>query len=117
MSTATQKLAVGHDTDVRLVEGSMLDGADQLVPLCVSALPVPSTTAQKFAVGHDKALMPLEASMLTGDDQLAATAGPAESTKTTTATPAPAARRKPVTRLRLTTPPSTDPPKGANGLG
>jgi hypothetical protein len=102
MSTATQKLAVGHETAVRLVAGSMLAGADQLVPLCVIACPVPSTTAQKLAVGHDKELMLLAESMLTGADQLAATAGPAESTRTATATAAPAARRKPVTSLRRT---------------
>ena len=41
--SATQKVADGHDTEFSDVPESMLDGADQFVPLKVSALPMEST--------------------------------------------------------------------------
>lgn len=54
-STAAQKEAVGHDTDVRVLvdPGLMSAGAVQVVPLNVTAFPCESTATQKEAVGHD----------------------------------------------------------------
>jgi hypothetical protein len=56
-STATQKLAEAHDTEVNaglLPKGGSTDaGLDHVEPSQVSALPLPSTATQKLALGHD----------------------------------------------------------------
>jgi hypothetical protein len=53
LSTAAQKMVVGHETETRLKFGSMTTGGDQDVPLNVKAFPevplppeLPSTATQ-----------------------------------------------------------------------
>lgn len=57
-SMATQNDADGHDTDgTTVTPGMMLDGADQVVPLNVTALPSAAAT-QNNADGQDTDVAP-----------------------------------------------------------
>ena len=72
MSIATQKEALGHDTEVRVSIGSAFTAVDQADPFQVRALPRPSTTTQKEALGHDKEVgYPAGVEMLVGADHSA----------------------------------------------
>jgi hypothetical protein len=61
LSTAMQKLVVGHDTELSklLLPVSICAGVVQVVPFQEMALPLLSTAMQKLVVGHDTESMPL----------------------------------------------------------
>ncbi len=65
-----QKVADGHDTEVRWFFPSTVAAVDQLVPLQERALPAASTAMQKVADAHDTEVSWLPASMDVGADQL-----------------------------------------------
>jgi len=52
-STATQKLALGHETELTFWTVSMSETADHGDPLYLMAFPLLSTATQKLALGHD----------------------------------------------------------------
>jgi len=76
LSTAAQKLVVGHDTDTRLPTAPTATGADQDDPLYVSAFPAvvpaetPSTATQYVADAHDTDSRELPISRLVALDQV-----------------------------------------------
>jgi len=105
LSTATQKVALVHDTELRAdVSGCVT--VPQLVPWCVTTWPVLSAAAQKLAVGHEIDVRLLVPSMVPGADQLAATAGLEPSAKKAMATPALAAKKYETRWRRCTAPPT-----------
>jgi|SRR5579863_6146071 len=106
LSTATQKLALVHDTELR-VDVSGCVTVDQLVPWCVTTWPVLSTAAQKLAVGHEIDFRLFVPSMVPGAVQLAANAVPEPRARKATATPAPTAKKEETRWRRCTAlPPS-----------
>lgn len=63
---ATQNWELKQDTEVRFPFRPTLERAVQMVPLNVTAFPVPSTAAQKPDVGHDTEVRPPEGSIEAG---------------------------------------------------
>ena len=59
LSTASQKVVLGHDTDAKPSPfGSILAGVDHVEPFQVRAFPLLSTMTQKLLDTHDRAEIP-----------------------------------------------------------
>jgi hypothetical protein len=65
-STATQKLELGHDTEVS--SPSRPEGDDHECPLYVTQPPSSSTATQKLALGHDTEVTTSLGTMTEGGD-------------------------------------------------